>query len=169
MFSSRYLASSHLSHRIVIFKVFNSSAKTHKRLQEGHARTPWCLTFDPHVPNLLLSGCLAGVVCRWDVEVRSHPLLSFVLPLASTSYFLPSSQAGTLLGSWQSFFPNPISSIAFLSSSSLSSSSGFVLVTVHNTLCLMSSSRLEVVYESSTVNSDEKIRFCHLFHVYNYI
>ena len=176
------MASSHLSHRIVIFKVFHTSVIAFKRLHEGHLRTPWCLTFDPDIPNILLSGCLAGVVCRWDVEVRSRSPLSCIHlsngPLSLSllkccdafyaSSSLPSSQAGTLLGSWQSF-QSPISSIAFLPSSSSSLSSGFVLVTVLNKLCLLSTSRLEVVYESSTVNMEEKIRLTYLSTLlYNY-
>ena len=67
---SKYMASGHLTHEIAICLMIPKIC--HVRTLAGHSRTPWCLCFDPSLPHILYSGCLAGTVHKWDVRVSDQ-------------------------------------------------------------------------------------------------
>ena len=89
-FSSQYLASSHLSqHKILVYSVTNDMVPRHTLVH--HPRTPWCLTFSPSCSYMMLSGCLGGRVCCWDVRVSTHILLTRTSPPFLSPSSLPPS------------------------------------------------------------------------------
>lgn len=59
------IATSHGNHTIKV-----SDCYTFKVLLtlKGHPRTPWCVTFHPHINSLIASGCLGGQVRIWDLN-----------------------------------------------------------------------------------------------------
>ncbi len=66
---SQYLASGHTSpdHSIIIHYL-RPEIKPFNKLV-GHLRSPWCLSFDPLCMYILYSGCLGGIVNRWNIKV----------------------------------------------------------------------------------------------------
>jgi activating molecule in BECN1-regulated autophagy protein 1 len=64
--NSSRIASTHGDHTIRVTDV-RSGKCTH--VLPGHSRTPWCIAFHPSNNELLASGCLAGEVRIWDLQV----------------------------------------------------------------------------------------------------
>ena len=70
---SCFMASSHLTHEIVIQET--QPCLHVVRTLSAHPttnRSPWCLAFHPSLPTHLLSGCLGGSVLLWNVQVRTN-------------------------------------------------------------------------------------------------
>lgn len=65
---ARKVASTHGDHRIYICDL-----NTGKLLDtlEGHPKTPWCLAWHPSKREILASGCLAGEVRVWDLNLKA--------------------------------------------------------------------------------------------------
>jgi activator-of-BECN1-regulated-autophagy protein 1 len=63
------MASGHTSrnHEVFVHQLVPEAHVFNKLI--GHPRTPWCLTFDPSCAFILYSGCLGGVVRKWNVKV----------------------------------------------------------------------------------------------------
>ena len=66
------VASCHGDHNVYICDVANGKVV---QTLTGHPRTPWCVVFHPTQNDVLASGCLAGHVRVWDLNVSSVSLL----------------------------------------------------------------------------------------------
>lgn len=68
----QYLASGHTSpdHSIIIHYL-RPEIKPFNKLV-GHLRSPWCLSFDPLCMYILYSGCLGGIVNRWNIKTGAR-------------------------------------------------------------------------------------------------
>jgi len=71
------VASCHGDHNVYVSDI--TSMKVEQTLG-GHPRTPWCVVFHPTQNDVLASGCLAGHVRVWDLNVRTRvPFLMILL------------------------------------------------------------------------------------------
>ena len=126
-----YIATGHTSveHEVVIH-CLKPRIHTISKLV-GHPRTPLCLTFDPSPSDIFYSGCLGGVVNKWNFKVmmcvQSERFLEFF-----------TEQAGHLLGTFNSEGGHRINSIVSLGK--------ILLVVMGNALHLLLAESLDVLW-----------------------